>query len=70
MTDMKHLPPDWYDDGSGTRQWWDGTAWTNAYQPRKAYWTMGRVLLTLFLAFVVTPLVAVFLIVAAIAGNH
>lgn len=23
----------WYDDGSGTKRWWDGTAWTDAVQP-------------------------------------
>lgn len=26
-------PPGWYDDGSGTRRWWDGTAWTEHTQP-------------------------------------
>ncbi len=23
----------WYDDGSGTTRWWDGTNWTDAVQP-------------------------------------
>ncbi|OJX65003.1 MAG: hypothetical protein BGO95_01495 [Micrococcales bacterium 73-13] len=25
---MTTTPPDWYDDGSGRRRWWDGTQWT------------------------------------------
>ncbi len=23
----------WYDDGTGTTRWWDGTAWTETVQP-------------------------------------
>lgn len=23
----------WYDDGSGTTRWWDGTSWTDSVQP-------------------------------------
>lgn len=23
----------WYDDGTGTKRWWDGQAWTDAVQP-------------------------------------
>ncbi|WP_434181299.1 DUF2510 domain-containing protein [Clavibacter michiganensis] len=23
----------WYDDGSGTMRWWDGTRWTETVQP-------------------------------------
>ncbi|WP_148615226.1 DUF2510 domain-containing protein [Nocardioides rubriscoriae] len=26
-------PPGWYDDGSGTRRWWDGSGWTEHTQP-------------------------------------
>lgn len=25
-------PAGWYDDGSGTRRWWDGTAWTDRFE--------------------------------------
>lgn len=30
---MSTTPPGWYDDGSGTRRWWDGSAWTEDVQP-------------------------------------
>ena len=23
----------WYDDGTGTKRWWDGEAWTDEVQP-------------------------------------
>ncbi|MCL2315657.1 MAG: DUF2510 domain-containing protein, partial [Actinomycetia bacterium] len=23
----------WYDDGTGTRRWWDGQNWTDRVQP-------------------------------------
>ncbi|WP_243227444.1 DUF2510 domain-containing protein [Microbacterium sp. CIAB417] len=23
----------WYDDGTGTKRWWDGSAWTDTVQP-------------------------------------
>ncbi|MCR2791987.1 DUF2510 domain-containing protein [Microbacterium sp. zg.Y625] len=30
---MTTTPPGWYDDGSGTQRWWDGSAWTEHVQP-------------------------------------
>lgn len=30
---MSNTPAGWYDDGSGHKRWWDGTAWTDKYQP-------------------------------------
>jgi hypothetical protein len=30
---MTTTPPGWYDDGHGSRRWWDGTAWTAHVQP-------------------------------------
>lgn len=27
-------PPGWYDDGSGLRRWWDGTAWSERYEQK------------------------------------
>ncbi|MFK4759667.1 DUF2510 domain-containing protein [Microbacterium sp. ZW T5_45] len=26
----------WYDDGTGTQRWWDGTSWTETVQPPSA----------------------------------
>ncbi|MCR2783785.1 MULTISPECIES: DUF2510 domain-containing protein [unclassified Microbacterium] len=31
---MSTTPPGWYDDGSGTQRWWDGSAWTEHVQPQ------------------------------------
>jgi len=33
---MTHLEPGWYDDGSGTNRWWDGSAWTEHTAPAEA----------------------------------
>jgi hypothetical protein len=33
---MTTTPPGWYDDGHGSRRWWDGTAWTQHVQPTGA----------------------------------
>ncbi|WP_083199417.1 DUF2510 domain-containing protein [Microbacterium oleivorans] len=30
---MSDTAAGWYDDGSGTMRWWDGTAWTERTQP-------------------------------------
>jgi hypothetical protein len=30
---MSNAPAGWYDDGSGQKRWWDGTAWTDTYWP-------------------------------------
>ncbi|MEW2012437.1 MULTISPECIES: DUF2510 domain-containing protein [Microbacterium] len=30
---MSDTAAGWYDDGSGTMRWWDGTAWTEQTQP-------------------------------------
>ena len=30
---MTTTPPGWYDDGTGTQRWWDGSAWTEHVQP-------------------------------------
>lgn len=27
------IPAGWYDDGSGSRRWWDGNAWTESVDP-------------------------------------
>lgn len=29
---MTQLPAGWYDDGTGAKRWWDGTAWTDTLQ--------------------------------------
>lgn len=29
-------PAGWYDDGSGRQRWYDGTQWTEQYQPTPA----------------------------------
>lgn len=28
-------PAGWYDDGTGTTRWWDGTTWTEKVQPEQ-----------------------------------
>ncbi|MBS3183466.1 PASTA domain-containing protein [Leucobacter manosquensis] len=33
---MSNTPAGWHDDGSGRQRWWDGTAWTDAYQDEQA----------------------------------
>ncbi|WP_225216205.1 DUF2510 domain-containing protein [Microbacterium pullorum] len=33
---MSTTPPGWYDDGSGTQRWWDGSAWTEHVQAAAA----------------------------------
>jgi hypothetical protein len=33
---MTNAQAGWYDDGSGTMRWWDGTAWTSEVQPAAA----------------------------------
>lgn len=33
---MTNTQAGWYDDGSGTMRWWDGTAWTEQVQPPAA----------------------------------
>lgn len=30
---MATTPPGWYDDGTGTTRWWDGSTWTDNVQP-------------------------------------
>ncbi|NEN80188.1 DUF2510 domain-containing protein [Nocardioides zeae] len=30
-------PPGWYDDGSGTQRWWDGSRWVDQTPPPPAY---------------------------------
>ncbi|MDR1118511.1 MAG: DUF2510 domain-containing protein [Bifidobacteriaceae bacterium] len=30
---MAETSPGWYDDGSGTKRWWDGQKWGEAAQP-------------------------------------
>jgi hypothetical protein len=33
---MTNAQAGWYDDGSGTMRWWDGSAWTEQVQPAAA----------------------------------
>ncbi|MFJ3322531.1 DUF2510 domain-containing protein [Curtobacterium sp. NPDC086286] len=33
---MTNAQAGWYDDGSGTMRWWDGSAWTDQVQPAAA----------------------------------
>lgn len=33
---MSNTQAGWYDDGSGTKRWWDGQAWTDNVQPPAA----------------------------------
>ncbi len=33
MPDAPTPPPGWYDDQSGRKRWWDGTAWSDHFQP-------------------------------------
>ena len=35
MSDSVAPPPGFYEDASGRRQWWDGSAWTDHFQPRE-----------------------------------
>lgn len=36
MSDQRTSPaPGWYDDGTGRRRWWDGSAW-QMYEPEPA----------------------------------
>ncbi|MFV0251908.1 MAG: DUF2510 domain-containing protein [Beutenbergiaceae bacterium] len=32
---MSSTQAGWYDDGSGTTRWWDGTTWTDKVQPEQ-----------------------------------
>lgn len=36
MGRMTNAQAGWYDDGSGTVRWWDGSAWTEQVQPSGA----------------------------------
>lgn len=36
MSDGVAPPPGFYEDATGRRQWWDGSAWTAHFQPRES----------------------------------
>ena len=36
MTNSPNAPAGWYDDGGGRRRWWDGSSWSDHYEPTVA----------------------------------
>ena len=38
---LSNPEPGWYDDGSGAQRWWDGTKWTEQFQPAQSMTSGG-----------------------------
>jgi hypothetical protein len=36
MSETQSIPPGWYDDGSGSQRYWDGSTWTEQTQEQTA----------------------------------
>lgn len=36
MNETENIPPGWYDDGTGSQRYWDGSTWTEQVQAKSA----------------------------------